>query len=494
MILFARVKKILAPENTNWVALAFILLIVATRLIAIDRFPVFIDETVHISTAERIQATTPLVNLQLSRVLTVWWLYLFQAYAAAPIWIARVAILLIVMPGFAALLYLARRIAGIWAMFLMGFFALFSPYHFFFERLALADPMAGSFVLVAIAAAYRLKFRLRYRDAITCAMFLFLAILAKTNVIPYIGVPFAAVVSLRPLKPPMLRRILRWLFVSMVILVGSMLLFEIVAALGHTAWLRATLRYVQSRSGGSVPLLARMFSHIQDTITVMAAYFDPVVFGLLLVAVLIAVVRRHWYLLLIFIAPMIALWFGEPQETRFWIVPVALLGLIGAVEFGLFIPRIPRLAQGVMVAMILVWGATNWLPQAITTATHPVELALPEIDRSQYILSDATGFGFDQLPQFIPAQGHIPILGLLANCQGLRYTFLHIYDVRCHDVNPDGSDIPVLMEWVNDSRLEVRYAILEESSYLPQQLDGIVIGSIDRPGGKATLRIYDLSN
>src|SRR3954464_11065227 len=100
-----------------------------TRLVGIATFPPFIDETIHIHNAEIIlHDHMPFYNVELGRQLTIWWLIPFQPAASATMWVARSAILLAVLPGFAALLALARKAGGRWALLLFGLLALFSPY------------------------------------------------------------------------------------------------------------------------------------------------------------------------------------------------------------------------------------------------------------------------------------------------------------------------------------------------------------------------------
>jgi hypothetical protein len=122
------------------VAVLFLLLFWLTRLIAIEQFPLFLDETTHIDLGERTLTTSPFYDADLGRVFAGWLQYAVQSYANEPVWVARVATVLAVLPGVAAVLAIGHLAAGLWGLGLAGLFYLFSAYHLFFERLALADP------------------------------------------------------------------------------------------------------------------------------------------------------------------------------------------------------------------------------------------------------------------------------------------------------------------------------------------------------------------
>lgn len=468
----------------------FLLLIFATRIIAIKHFPVFIDETIHIFSAEKLSEISPLYNVGIGRVLTIWWLWLFQATQSDPIWIARVAVLIIILPGIATLLQLAYRISGYTALIMMGLFLLFSPYHYFFERLALADPVAASFVLVAIGIAYRLSKRINYPDAILCGGFLALGILAKTNVIPYAGIAFAAVLGFS--QRHQLKLLAKWFFIAMTGLLLPVISFEILVRLTGNSWLGTVYYYIVSRSTSSVSIVERISGNMLETINWFSAYMHPVMAIVLLIAFILTILRRRVYLLLVFIAPLFPMWIGEPQETRYWLIPIGLFGLLLAIELSQTLEKYSWKIKLVPVLGLMIWGGVIWLPQVMTTTNNPVELNLPATDMQQYIDSDATGFSFEQVKDYVPDANRPQIIGLLANCQGLRYTYWDTYEVLCRNVNPDGSDIPALIALVDENRSTVPYVILEENSYMPPAIEGEIIGRIIRPDDRANLTIIDI--
>jgi len=470
-----------------------LLIIFLTRIIAIDHFPVFVDETIHIHTAERMNTESPLINSGIGRVLSIWWLWLFQpAQSGNPIWLARVATLIVILPGMTALLHLAYRVDGYHALLLMALFLLFSPYHFFFERLALADPIAASFILVAIAAGYRLRDRFNYLDALLCGGFLAFGLLAKLNVLPYAGIVVAAAVGFGHRHS--IVKLAKWLTVALGPMLIPVIAFETLIRITENAWLGAIFRYVTARTGNSVPLLERISGNAGETLIWFTGYMHPVMVIILFIGVIVAIFRRRWYLLLVLIAPIFPMLLTEPQETRYWLIPIGLIGLLTAVGISEFLQKYDWKIQSIPVIGLVFWGMLLWLPQAWSTANNPVSINLPHTDMRQYVYSDATGFGFEQIPDFIPDDNRPQIIGLLANCQGLRFTYWTEYEVLCRAVNPNGQDIPALIQWVEDSRGTVDYVILEVNGYMPDSIDGDIIGTIERPANLANLTIYTIGD
>src|SRR5690242_2029182 len=166
------------------ICVGLMLVIWLTRLMGIALFPPFIDEMVHVHGSEQGYSISPLMNANLGRQGTIWWMMMFQAHLGSPIWISRVVTVLALMPGIAALMATGRLFAGYWGAALAGLLFLFSNYHMFFGRLALADPIAGSAGLVAIYFAARLKWRRSLLDALMVGILLAVGMVAKINVAP----------------------------------------------------------------------------------------------------------------------------------------------------------------------------------------------------------------------------------------------------------------------------------------------------------------------
>lgn len=467
----------------------------AINLMGIDSFPPFIDEMVHIHGSEQAYKQSILTNSNLGRQFTIWWMMLFQAHLGSPIWIGRVATLLAVLPGVAAMMGIGRLMAGVWGAALTGLFYLLSTYHLFFGRLALSDPIATSAVLLAIYFAYRLSRRAHWSDAILCGVFLFVAVGAKVSVLPYFGVPIAAALTLRPNKRPW-RQQIQWgaaalgtATILLIIFVGGLMAF------GHDYFSNSVSYALTNRGATSLQTLlnpGRIANNVSFTINLLGGYFGAALVGLV-AAVLVLLFKRRFYLPLCLLAPLLIIWINQIQESRFLVTGVSILLVCGGVATALILQNRPRSFQFAVLAVIAIWGILVWMPFTRAAIDDQPDLPLPQVDLLQYVYSDASGFGFREVKEVLQSQDTQQTIGLLANCQGLRMLSIGQLTITCPTLKPNQEMIAELEELIEKSRAPGVYAVVEQLPYVPQEVEGNPIAVIERPGGGPTLTIYDLS-
>ncbi len=467
-------------------ALAVILigLVWTLHLRAVDAFPPFIDETIHMRSAELIARNgTPLEDITLGRPFTNWWFTLFQP--TAPIWTARAATVLISLLTLAALMGIGRLAAGLYGMALFGLLYAFSGYHLFYGRLALADPVAGAAVALAIYFAYRLSRRAHWLDAALVGALLFAAFGAKTSTLPYFGVPIAAALTLRP-PGRRWRDNARWLIIALAVAFGLSGAFVVGLRILGYDYLTNSLSLAVSSRGTTDPTrilsLERIFQNARFTLETLSAYTGWLLMALLGAALAILIVRRRFYLPLVLLAPVAVIWFNQEQQLRYYIVPVALLLLCGAIVLADSIKRAPY--PQAIVGLVALVALIGWLPFA---SSDP---PLPAADRAQYMESDAAGFGLAQVLAALPSDAE-RVIGILSNCQGLRYLAAQRDLIECPPLRPDGQDIEALTALLEASRQPGTYAILEALPYAPAQSPGQAVAVIE--AGRPTLTVYRLA-
>lgn len=485
-----------AKYSALWSGIFFLMLIWLTRLIAITSFPPFIDETLHIHGSEQVYTDNVLANADLGRQLTFWWLAVFQPHASSPIWLGRVATLLVVLPGVAAMMSIGKSAGKTPGMLLAGMFYLFSAYHYFFDRLALADPVSAAAVSLALYFASRLSRRAKRADALLTGVLLFVAVGAKVSALPYLGIPVAAAISLWP-RGRTWKQQARWLAIALVTALGLIAAFVIVLRLFKQDYLLNSVAYgLTSRGGQSLDQFfspQRLLANAGNTLALISVYLGPVVVALLVCALLIRVARRRFYLPLCLIGPLFVIWASPVQESRFLVLPVSLLLLIGAIVLADILRNQPRVVQTLALAAVLIWGLRQWLPFAITEASNPAALPLPQADFAQYVYSDASGFGFaevrDELSKYHPQR----VIGLLPNCQGFRYLSLDSFPTECPQLKPDGQNRDELYNLLVSAQKTGTYAVLDTVSFVPDRSPGKKLAVIARPGGGPSLTLYDLA-
>jgi hypothetical protein len=467
-----------------------------SHLIGIDTFPPFIDETIHIHGGEQAANQSILANANLGRQFTMWWMMIFQAHQGSPIWVGRVATLLAVLPGVAALMGMGRLAAGNWGMTLAGLIYLFSSYHFFFGRLALADPTAASATFIAIYVAYRLSRRYRISDAVITAFFLFIAVGVKISALPYLGVPIAAALTLRPVKYTW-RKQVQWGMVAL----GTAIVLVLAYILGLRVFKQDvfsnSVSYALTNRGGAAAstLLdaGRILNNIRFTLDILTAYLGTPVVVISLLSILILLIRRRWYVPLCAIAPLAIIWINQIQESRFLFAAAALLLLSMALVLAEFLRRQGRIIQIISLGLMLSWGVAQWLPFVRAAGNNPVDLTLPTADFAQYVRSDASGFGLPDVRAVLRERQPTLVIGLLANCQGLRFLALHDFTMSCPNLNPSGEDIDELAAMLDENRAAGVYVVLEQLPFVPSRANGDLIAVVERPDDGPTLSVYDLT-
>ncbi|MFQ3566468.1 MAG: hypothetical protein SNJ59_05670 [Aggregatilineales bacterium] len=473
----------------------------------IDVFPPFIDETVHIHTSEHILAARrPLEGVNLGRQFTIWLYALFAPAASDPIWLARTVTVLVWLPGVAGAAALARALGGWTAAFFTWLLLIFSAYHLFFVRLALADVVAGSAVLVAIAVCARLHWRNRSRDATLAGLLLFTAFGAKINALPYLGVMVAAALALKPASAAC-RANLRWLAVGLAVSLGLIALFTgLLRARGLDYVSNSLSLAVSGRAALDLSILfdlTRVFGNAGFALEALGAYLSALPLALLIgsAALLPRAVASSqgksknglaYYLLLCLTAPTLLLWINLPQEMRFYLVPATLLLVCGAAVISAIVAS-SRVRFVIAGFAIVVWSASIGLSVWFNSVADPAVLARAEADRQQYVLSDATGFGFEEIEAVLAGRPVTRVIGLLPNCQGLRYFLSPVYSVECPQLRPDGQDIDAAYALLVSNQAAGMIAVLEQIPYGPADSPGRLIDSVANPDGRPRFRIYDLA-
>lgn len=452
-----------------FIAAALLLLFWATRLIALESFPPFVDEAFHLEFGRTVVNGGILDRAEEGRQFTIWWYVLFAAQTNDTFWVARAVTLLTILPGAAAAIALGRMAAGTLGGLLTGLLYLFSAYHFFFERLALADPIAASATVVALAFAYRYRFRVRLSDAMLCGLALFVAAGAKISALPYFIIPVLAVLTLR--RRP-LGDALRWCGAAL--LTAGSLTGVYIAVLMLRG--RNVFYYLQTggRGEGMFETLARNFGTSFETLT---GYAGVIAALLLLAAVIVLVARRQFFLPLCFLLPLGVLALSARQDSRHIIAPMTILLICGGAAFGQIART--RVVKTAAVTAVLAWGLLTWLPFAYTGAIAPTNLPLPAGDVIEYMNSEGSGVGLAETAAVLTDVGAQRVIGILANCLSLRTMTQGQLNVECPRLSPSGEDVETLSALMDASRVEGTYVVHEALPYAPQTIPGERVTIID---------------
>jgi hypothetical protein len=467
-----------------WLFTGLLFLFWLTRLVSLNAFPPFVDEAFHVDFGNLVRQQGLLARAEEGRQFTIWLYSAAQAQTGgAPIFVARVATVLSVLPGIAAAIATARLLASGWSGVLTALLFTFSTYHLFFDRLALADPISASAVLTGVYFAARLWVRVRWLDAVLCGVALFVAVGAKVSALPYLGVPLAAALTL---KPPgrAWRENARWGVTALLVGLGlSGLFLGALFARGIDPFF-----YLQNLSGAAGSTYLDKWTLIFDTLN---GYAGIVMTVLLLAGVIVLLLRRRLFLPMVLIAPLIVLSLSDRQDSRHVIAPLSLLLLCGAAAVETINVRRGSRLRYAALALIAVWAMGVWLPFMASLTGDPRTLSLTANDRSEYITAEGSGFGLHETLHVLRAEGAERVIGVFANCLSLRYIAGDLR-VDCPRLNPNGEDIPALAAQLDANRARHIYAVLEDLPYAPNTAPGRLVAEIEGAPGRPLLRIYAL--
>jgi hypothetical protein len=465
--------------------LILILLFTWTRIHQISVFPSFIDEAQHVNIVENLITISPLSDAGEGRILTPYYLWLFSPQTSGGVTLARIAITLIDVAAFISLVKIAWASAGRLSAFFAAFLLILNPFDIFFGRLALADSLSASLIAIALYCALRALKRQSRLDAILTGLLLFTAIGAKITALPFLSLPMA--VLFPGLSLSLHFRIRQSLIIGAVAacLVGLLWV-------GLSVFNRDLFGLISFHNTGvSEPLFQRIYLHAIMTYERMASYWSA---PLTLVAALSLLwnLWRRPYLALTIIVPLLALWLNERQMSRYLPVFSELILLSLAVMFG-ELARKRRVMGFILVIFTVTWVLTISYPFfRMMQSTESV--LLPEFDQREYIASDGSGFGLDQIVSAIEPFNQYQIVGLLANCNSLRYMVLsQDHDIICPRLDPAGRNEEALTDLVSQMERTMTLIIVEEIAYIPQSVDGDLVAVIQDSSGRPTMRLYSLA-
>ncbi len=382
--------------------IAFLLVFFATRIAAAELFPIFIDETIHIEYGEKMLETGSPIYADIGRLFTIWWLIPFQPAASAPVWIARVAIVLLTLPGVAALLALGRAAFRIRGMLLVGLLILLSPFLLFFGRLALADPPAASLIAIALYTAYRLQTRVRPLDAILTGGLLFAAYGFKAASLYYVVIPVAAAVALRPPGRPWRAQGVWLAYAAGAFALPFAAFNGALTLLGHDT-LATHIRYALTGSAGAaagqstlLALPTRILTNAGQALQLQAHYAGPLVAIIIVAALLLFLASRRFFFPLVLLVPLAAILAQQAQNSRYFMPPVMIALVMGALALAALLGRLPQRGQIAAFTLVVVALLGIWWPFYRASIHDPLAIPLAEQDASEHVRSDATSFGFTE--------------------------------------------------------------------------------------------------
>lgn len=198
---------------------------------------------------------------------------------------------------------------------------------------------------------------------------------------------------------------------------------------------------------------------------------------------------------LVTLVPLAGLLISQRQSARYWFAPETLLVLVVVAAFGQLPRPIQHKVTWPLVALLALWVIGVFVPFALPFYTDVNAVQLPEGDQMEYVISDASGYGIQAIFEAIPAEAE-SVIGILANCQALRYLAAETVPVTCPRLGTMGQDIEAIAALLAEAQ-QARgvYVVYEDTPYAPDRadLEADLLLTVARPEGRINLYLYALS-
>lgn len=423
------------------------------RLHNVLQMPIYTDEVQHITRAQMVYRfdTNPL-TFGHGKLLFYYWIGLLApCHTLNGLFVARAAVVLTSLLTVAGIMAVARELAGRRAMLPAALFYALVPQALFFERLAIADPVATAFSTLAVWQCIRMAQYPSVRHGALAAVLIVAAVLAKLTLVGLLLMPFIAVgllsgelsrcagdsADFRARVTQVVRRYRMVLIGALGVVLLPVLLVMVWGVITLVTGQSLNVMDIKPGQTGSV---AGRYDQLAEITRLMVSV------PLILVVVIAMIVWRKPPRPLLFILS----WWGAlvlpiavlaaTQRARYVMVGLpALACLVGMLSVramdGLHaalstaLPRrVPRYAAAALGVLLVVgcwslWAVGFALPFAQTAYGQPERLDLPALDKHNYLHGPTNGWGVREALDYLrdtcerEDDGTIPAVGVVWGCK-----------------------------------------------------------------------------
>ncbi|MCL4374663.1 glycosyltransferase family 39 protein [Patescibacteria group bacterium] len=496
--LFHQIKKRFARRD---VLLGFVLVCVylTTRLINLDKFPIFADEGIYIrwATTAWHDASWRFISLTDGRQpLQTWgtipFLKLFpnQALLAGRLFATTTGLVGLV-GMFTLCYYLFGKKAAYWG----SLFYIFTPYFLFYDRMALMDSGVNAAFIWILFFSIVLVRTVRFDVALIFGMVAGLALLAKSSVELFIGLSiFAPLLVVNGKGKPALKKITNFLILFFLVVALATVIYNVqrlspymhFITLKNATFVKSLAVFVKNPLDGVVYHLQA----IPEYILIESGYLLPFI-GLAGLILLIEKQRRLGLYLLIWLilSYLIIALFSIVLYPRYVNFIAALL----TISAGYLMTKVNRKIAAVLIAAY-VFAVAYFDYTIVVDFSH---IPFPAIDRGQYISGGSAGWGARAAVDYARQQAQTkPVLILAQGDFGMAADVLRAF------VRP-GDNVEIKGFWPLDKAILTNYqkelsekkifvVYVYQNSY-PPDLPLTLIKRYPKPGGAVSLDLFALT-
>ena len=392
-------------------------LYVTSRLYGLTTLPAFFDETADVRWAVEIASGEKWLRpWNYGKGLSVFlnallfpWAFDHYLWASRALAVAFGALSLLV--GMA----IARRLFDPATGHVFGLLYVVCPFALFYDRLVLTDPPMATFAALALLLTVRLHEAPTRGGALLLALALVAAVLTKATALLVAVIPLAGLFVLGRWERRRVRA-----FALALVAAAALLFWPVLRFFATTPTVRLGVGHRE------LDLATRLGLNLREALGWLTSYWTLPLALLVLAGLLLGLRDKARSVLLLGVlvaTPVLAfaaistLWF--PRYLVFVTVPALLLAARGLV---LLAKSVPRSAQ----VLLLVGALAPALLFDRDILLAPARAALPDIDRTQFILGWMSGYGTEDTVAFVreELQHHRGGLTVVAHVHSRRTTWL----------------------------------------------------------------------
>ncbi|MCB9435446.1 MAG: glycosyltransferase family 39 protein [Anaerolineales bacterium] len=419
------------------------------------------------------------------KLLLYYWVGLFDPQPMSGLWVARASIAIFSIITAATLYQIGRTLSNHWGGLLTVSLYAVMPYAIFFERMAMADPLAAGFAALVGWRSLVFARHPSYRQGAILGVLIALASMSKLTMAPVALVPVFATIGHVNWR----RRILPPLIVAACIVIVAWMPIMLPAAYAHLYGdpfrLVSENNLQQLDSASPIDELQRLYPQIAD----LSGHLFWV--GLVLVVGMALWCGYHrarigWLLAWIGAVVLFSLLFSNRPRPRYFMPAIGPTVVLVAVACTYLwrMPPLRVLVRSTMIAGLAVWSLTFALPFIQALTTDPLRLNLSPYETQLYLVGTQSGPAIEQAVRLIESQDPRPsiIYTNWGTCQSLYfYTTL---DIGC--LESANSPVEVLQH-------PVTYIIRngdERGEFNRYGVEWVRLGIFERQGGLFTVEVW----
>jgi len=428
----------------------------------------FVDEVSHIQRGEISYslARNP-ADYSHGKSLYYYWLGLFETGRTRALVAARLATALAALLSVAAVAAAARTLFGPWAALIAAAFYAIVPFAVFFERMALADPLATALAALAAWHSVLLARAPSLRRGLITGLLANGAVFAKLTTAPVLALPLLAAILFGDVPWPDRRRASLSLY-ARALWRYYWPAWRPIALIFAAGWLAFAAAALVSLAQGGHPILLDTYlasAHPDGMLDKLRGLADRVdllltpwlALGTLLLAWLALTWRPQAALyalgwLALMGAPSALL--ASSLQTRYLLAavpPLAVLigGGTAALRRAPLARRRPRaltLARRAAALGFAAWALIFALPFDWRASADPAALTLPRRDSYDYFWGSFNGWGTREALHYLVengerVQGRVPVIGVVQLCSLATLYADPALDWTCHDYYRLGAEV-----------------------------------------------------